>query len=74
MKRYTVVVKPRSSQEKIHADTPAFLTVWTRERAADGMANKKVLEMLAEYFDVSIKDMQVIAGHRARIKIVQVDD
>ena len=74
MKRYTVIVKPRSSQEKVQIDTPTFLTVWTRERAVDGMANKKVLEILAEHFDVSIKLIRMVAGHRARIKVIEVEE
>jgi len=72
MQKYTAIIKPRSSEEKVRQDTPEFFTIFLKSREADKLANKRVLELLAEHLSLPLDDFRVIAGHTARIKVIQV--
>ena len=48
---------------------------WTgrHERAVDGAANAGVVKVLAAHFGVAPRDIEILRGHTARIKRVEVD-
>lgn len=39
----------------------------------DGQANKALIEFLSQYFDISKTKINIIAGHKSRDKIIDVD-
>ncbi len=47
--------------------------VHVRERAVDGAANAGVVKVLAAHFGVAPRDIEILRGHTARIKRVEVD-
>lgn len=47
--------------------------VHVRERAVDGAANAGVVKALAAHFGVPARDVEILGGHTARIKRVEVD-
>jgi hypothetical protein len=49
------------------------LVVYVREPAVDGKANKAVVELLAEYYDVPKSQVEIIRGQTARAKAVRVN-
>jgi uncharacterized protein YggU (UPF0235/DUF167 family) len=44
-----------------------------REKAERNLANKRVLEIIAEAFNVSVKKVRIINGHQSPSKILAVD-
>lgn len=39
----------------------------------DGRANKKMIEILSDHFDVSKSMITIVRGQRSRIKIIDID-
>ncbi|WP_278101244.1 DUF167 domain-containing protein [Microbacterium proteolyticum] len=70
----TVRVKPGSRRGPLVEDGPDGLLVHVRERAADGAANAGVVRALAEHFGVPARDVEIVRGHTARIKRVEVGE
>ncbi|MGN7186724.1 DUF167 domain-containing protein [Microbacterium enclense] len=69
----TVRVKPGSRRGPLVEDTPDGLVVHVRERAVDGAANAGVVKALATHFAVAPRDIEILRGHTARVKRVEVD-
>ncbi|KTR94933.1 hypothetical protein NS220_07415 [Microbacterium testaceum] len=69
----TVRVKPGSRRGPLVEDTPEGLVVHVRERAVDGGANAGVVRALAAHFGVPARDVEILRGHTARVKRVEVD-
>lgn len=64
-------VIPRAKQEKIEI-TPKGLKVYFPDPALEGRANKKLVEMLAEYYQVKKYDITIIKGEKIRDKVVEI--
>ena len=69
--KYSIMVKPGSSQEKVEARENELL-VFTHARAHDGEANKRVVEILADYFDVSKSQIEIASGQKSKKKTIEV--
>ena len=70
--RILVTVKPGSSQEKVvevtRSDDSCEVTIWTHARAHDGEANKKVIEMLSDFYGVPKTSIVLVRGKTSKIK------
>lgn len=74
--RFTVRVKPGASRTQVggaYGESPA-LVVAVNEQPVDGKANDAVIAALAKALKVKKSDLQVVAGHTARTKIVECGD
>lgn len=49
------------------------LKVYINEPAAEGKANKKLIEVLADYYRVKKRNIKIIKGLKQRNKVVSVD-
>lgn len=75
MSRHRISVKPGSTKGPlVEIGDDGILTVFVRERAVDGAANAGVLKVLAAHFGVPKSRIEIVRGHTARIKTVEVDD
>jgi len=75
MTRYRIHVKPGSRKGPlVEQGADDLLTVFVKERAIDGAANEGVVAALASHFKVRKGDVQIVSGHAARIKTIEVDD
>lgn len=71
--RYTLFVKPGSKKGPLVEESETGeLTVYVRERAIDGAANKAVIELLAEHFGVSKAKVSIDSGHTSKHKRVSI--
>ena len=73
--KIAVTVKPGSSQEKVveaEVDGLTCVTIWTHARAHDGKANKKVIEILANYYKVPKTSISLIRGANSRTKTFEI--
>ncbi|MBR3138817.1 DUF167 domain-containing protein [Candidatus Saccharibacteria bacterium] len=68
--KYTVTVKPGSSQEKIILNGKHEITVYLRAKAHDGEANTALIKLLAKHFDIPKTSIHIIHGQKSRIKII----
>lgn len=68
---YSVTVKPGSKKAPlIEATGENSLTVYVRQRAIDGAANKEVIQLLAKHFKVAKSSIEILHGHKSRQKII----
>ena len=69
-------VKPGSSQEKIVVvssdDDVQNVTIWVHARAHDGEANKKVIEMLADFYGVAKSSISFVRGEKSKVKMFEI--
>ncbi len=71
-----VRVKPGSSQEKVVEnvldDGTREVTIWTHARAHDGEANKKVVELLADFYGASKTSITLVRGATSKLKTFEI--
>ncbi len=71
--KYSVLVKPGGSRNSVKKLDDGSLVVRTHAKAHDGEANKAVIELLADYFEVSKSLVKVVRGEKSRQKIVEIE-
>ena len=49
-------------------------TISVKEKAERNMANTRVLELVAEYFNISKNKVRIINGHKHPSKLIIVED
>ena len=69
--RYSVTVKPGSSQEKIIETSPGELTVYLRAKPHDGEANTALIKLLSKHFKVPKTSISIINGAHSRVKMIE---
>ena len=67
-----VKVFPDSKEEKIIKKGKDSFEVFTREKAKEGRANKRVKEILAEYFHLPLGKIILKKGAKKRNKIFEI--
>ena len=68
-----VKVVPNSKVEGVIKEGDGFL-VRVKEPAKEGKANRAVIKLLAEHFEVSQRQVIILSGFRSRSKIIEVSD
>ena len=67
-----VYVTPNAGKTGVVRVTDDYFEVRVDERAEGGRANKRLLEILADYFRVPKSRISILRGTKSRNKIVQV--
>jgi uncharacterized protein (TIGR00251 family) len=67
-----VYVTPNAKQARVVKVSEDHFEVWVDERAVDGRANKRLLEIMAEHFKISKSKISILRGTKSRDKTVQV--
>ena len=67
----TVRVIPKASRNLVKKQEDG-IKVYVTKPAHDGLANRQVIALLAEYFKVKIYQVRIISGEKSRNKIVEV--
>lgn len=68
----TVYVKPSETSLFEKPGRREFL-VGVKESAKDGRANRAIEEAIAAFFHVPPSRVHIVAGHAARVKVMEVD-
>ena len=71
MAKYSVLVKPGSSQEKVVFGAENKLTVYLRAKPHDGEANEALIKLLAKHFKVPKTSIKIIRGTKSRNKMIE---
>ena len=72
MKKYSVVVKPRSKSEGVSSLEDGSIVVRVNAPPVDGKANERVIELLADHFGVPQRNIRIAVGEGNRKKIIEV--
>ena len=70
--KYTITVKPGTSQEKIIEKTPGELTIYLRAKAHDGEANEALIKFLSKHFKIPKTSIKIVRGHKSHQKIIEL--
>ncbi len=68
-----VVVTPGAKRESVTPTGDAKLAVAVKEPAAQNLANRRVVEVVAIHFGVPASRVRIISGHHSRSKMLSVD-
>lgn len=69
-----VAVTANSKKEKLEQKNEDHFEVWVKEKPENNMANKRVIEVLADFFKVSASKIRIINGHHHPHKLLVVDE
>lgn len=72
--KLTVHVKPNARKAIVEVLSPRELRVWVSAPPAEGKANKQLIELLAEHYNVPKSAIEIKTGAGSRIKIVEIAD
>jgi len=64
-------VVPRAKKEKI-VEENGILKVYVNEPAIDGRANKKLIEVLADYYQTRKYNITILQGETQRDKVIEI--
>ena len=67
-----VKISPGSKKETIIETADKYFTISVKEPARQNLANKRIIEIIAEYYNVSTRDVRIISGHRSPSKILSI--
>ena len=67
-----VKVIPNASKPRI-VEEKDLLKIYLKSPPVDGKANKELIEVLAEHFNVKKKDIEILRGQTSRNKTVKVN-
>jgi uncharacterized protein (TIGR00251 family) len=67
-----IKARPGAREDKIEKIDEVNYAVSVKAAPRDGKANAAIVKMLADHFDVSVSLVEIISGHMARVKVVEV--
>jgi len=67
-----VRVIPKASRNFIKEEN-GYLKVYLTRPAQDGLANKQLLDLLAEYLGVRKYQIRIVRGDKTRNKVIEID-
>lgn len=70
--RIEVQVKTRSKKEIVEKKTDISFVVRVNTPPIDGKANKRVVELLASYLGVPKSSIELVRGHKSKLKVFEV--
>jgi len=68
-----VKVQAGSKKEEVKKKNKDTYLISVKEPAERNMANKRVCEIVASLFNVSIKNARIISGHQSPSKILSIN-
>ncbi|MFA6285670.1 MAG: DUF167 domain-containing protein [Parcubacteria group bacterium] len=71
--RIYVKVTPRAGKNEVLKISEGEYKVKVTAPPEKGMANEAVIEILADYFDVSKSSVSIIGGKSTKIKIIDIE-
>jgi len=75
MPNVEVRVKPNSKKGSlVQPSLTGELLVYVKEPAVENKANQAVIELVANYYNVSRKDVTIVRGRKSRTKILRIDN
>ena len=70
----TVRVYPGAKINQIQDSIDGIIKIHTTAKAVDGEANKKIIQMLADFFQRKKYQIKIVSGEKQRKKIIEILD
>ena len=71
-KIYTIKVIPRAKENKLIEQTQNYLKIKLKAIPEKGLANKELIKVLSQFFKVPKNNIEILAGHASKVKIVKI--
>lgn len=65
-------VVPRASRSSVVGEHDSALRVRVAAPPVDGAANEELLRVLARFFNVPVREVEITGGHTAKLKQVRI--
>ncbi len=69
-----VRVSPGAKRESVIQTDEKNFTIAVKEPAERNLANQRVREVIAEYFEVPVGKVRLITGHRSPTKVFDISE
>lgn len=69
-----VKVNTRAHHEKMEEIDLDTYTIWVTAAPTDNEANNAVIEVLADYFNISPSNIKITSGWKSRHKFIEIED
>ena len=69
-----VKVNPKAKKNLVKKETEDLFRVYVTVPAIKGKANKAMIELLADYFDVSKSRISILSGKKNRHKVLKISN
>ncbi len=69
-----IKAKPGAKEDRIEKVDEANYVVYVQAPPIDGKANAAIIKLLATHFDVSQSLVEIISGHMARVKVIEINN
>jgi len=73
MKRINIKVIPKARKNLVCVEDGIF-KVYVNSPPVEGRANRAVIEVLSECFNIRKSNIKIIKGEKSRNKVVEIDD
>jgi uncharacterized protein len=73
MQKIIIRVKPNSKQQKIEEVEDGSLKIYLKSSPVNGKANKELIQMLADKYNVPKSHISIRLGLASRQKVVEID-
>jgi len=70
--RITVKVKPNSERQSIKVENDIY-TINLNSPPIEGKANKELIEVLSDYFNIPKSKIEIVSGYKGRVKIIDIN-
>ena len=68
----SVVVHPNSKNPRIEMDLTEMFHIYVKEPPLEGKANEAVREAVANHFKVKKSSVEILSGHKSKLKHIQI--
>lgn len=68
-----ILVHPGAKKERVLQESESEYTISVREKAERNMANRRVIEIIADELRVPENRVKIISGHRSPRKIISIE-
>ena len=68
-----VLVHPGAKKERILQESETEYTITVREKAERNQANRRIVEIIANEFNVEENRIRMVSGHRSQRKIISIE-
>jgi uncharacterized protein (TIGR00251 family) len=68
----SVIAHPNAKKERIEKDLLGTLHVYVHAPPLEGKANKAIIELLAEYFNIKKGNIILLSGEKSKNKVFAV--
>lgn len=69
-----VKAKPGAKEDTIEKVDASNYIVSVKAPPRDGKANAAIIKLLATHFDISVSLVEIISGHMARTKVIEINN